>query len=49
MFSQTCLVCSSTSPMPAIDPSGRRDVMPEMNTSLPRASMTVACEKCPFG
>ena len=28
---------------------GRREVMPEMNTSRPRASIMVACEKWPFG
>jgi hypothetical protein len=30
-------------------PSARRDVMPEMNTSRPRASTMVACEKWPLG
>jgi hypothetical protein len=35
--------------MPAMLPSARRDVMPEMNTSRPRASIIVACEKCPEG
>src|SRR5712692_4258959 len=48
-FSHTCLVCTSTSPMPAMVPSARRDVMPEMKTSRPRASVTMACEKWPFG
>ena len=28
---------------------GRREVMPEMNTSRPRASIMVACEKWPLG
>src|SRR6266851_5103025 len=37
------------SPIPAIVPSARREVIPEMNTSLPRASMVVACEKTPLG
>src|SRR6185369_11040975 len=36
-------------PMPAIVPSARRAVMPEMNTRRPRASIMVACEKCPLG
>src|SRR5262249_31233102 len=49
MFSHTCRVCASMSPMPAIEPSARRAVMPEMNTSLPFASTVVACEKCPLG
>src|SRR2546421_2120358 len=31
--------------MPAIVPSARRDVMPEMNTRRPRASIMVAWEK----
>src|ERR1700724_3135158 len=35
------------SPMPAIVPSTRRDVMPEMNTMVPRAA--IACEKWPLG
>ena len=48
-FSQTCRVCASISPMPAIVPSGFRAVMPEMNTIRPRASVTVAWEKWPFG
>jgi hypothetical protein len=30
-------------------PSGRREVMPEMKTNRPRASLTVAWEKWPFG
>src|SRR5256885_4489290 len=37
------------SPMPAIVPSARRATIPEMNTSLPLASMVVACEKTPLG
>src|SRR6266545_5703481 len=37
------------SPIPAIVPSARREVIPEMNTSVPRASMVVACEKTPLG
>src|SRR4051812_32251683 len=48
-FSHTCLVCASISPMPAMVPSGLREVMPEMNTIRPRASIMVACEKWPFG
>ena len=32
-----------------LDKNGRRAVMPEMNTIRPRASITVACEKWPFG
>src|SRR6185369_939779 len=48
-FWQTWWVCASMSPMPAMVPSGRRDVMPEMNTIRPRASVTVAWEKWPFG
>jgi hypothetical protein len=35
--------------MPAIVPSARRDVMPDMNTRRPRASTMVAWEKCPVG
>ena len=42
MFSHTCRVCSSISPMPAIEPSGRRAVMPETNTRRPWACVTVA-------
>ena len=37
------------SPMPAIDPSGRRAVIPEMKTSFPFASTTVAWENTPAG
>jgi hypothetical protein len=37
------------SPMPAMLPSGRRAVMPEMKTKRPVASMAVACEKTPLG
>ena len=37
------------SPIPAMVPSGRREVMPEMKTIRPRASVTVAWEKWPFG
>src|SRR3954469_19740121 len=48
-FSQTCRVCASMSPTPAIVPSARRAVMPEMKTSRPFASITVACEKTPLG
>src|SRR6516225_6702756 len=48
-FSQTWRVCTSTSPMPAIVPSGRRAVMPEMKTMRPRASTMVAWEKWPDG
>src|SRR5262245_38796590 len=48
-FSQTCRVCASISPMPAIVPSARREVMPEMKTMRPRASTMVACEKWPDG
>src|SRR3954466_1125804 len=48
-FSHTCFVCASMSPIPAMVPSGRRDVMPERNTSLPFASIAMACEKCPEG
>jgi hypothetical protein len=47
--SQTWRVCASMSPTPAIVPSARREVMPEMKTSRPRASIIVACEKCPLG
>ena len=47
-FSQTWRVWASTSPMPAIYRRPRA-IMPEMNTSLPRASTMVACENCPFG
>ena len=36
-------------PIPAIVPSGRRAVIPEMKTSLPWASITVACENTPLG
>src|SRR6266404_2875980 len=35
--------------MPAIVPSARREVMPEMNTRRPRASTMVAWEKWPDG
>ena len=49
MFSHTWRVCSSMSPMPAMLPSGRRAVMPETNTSLPFASIAIACEKCALG
>src|SRR5690349_9991496 len=35
--------------MPAIVPSAWREVMPEMNTSRPRASIMVAWEKWPDG
>ena len=35
--------------MPAMVPSVRREVMPEMNTSGPRAWTMVAWEKCPVG
>src|SRR5450755_2453875 len=48
-FSQTCRVCSVISPMPAMLPSGRRAVMPDMNTKRPVASIAVAWEKTPFG
>src|SRR5262245_43121977 len=48
-FSQTCRVCASISPMPAMLPSARRAVMPEMKTSRPRASIMVAWEKWPDG
>src|SRR6185503_16319727 len=48
-FSHTCRVCSVMSPMPAMLPSGRRAVMPEMKTKRPVASMAVAWEKTPFG
>src|SRR5690242_13725287 len=48
-FSQTCLVCSAISPMPAMLPSARRAVMPEMNTNRPVPSIAVACEKTPLG
>src|SRR5215831_20025876 len=48
-FSQTCRVCASMSPMPAIVPSGRRAVIPEMKTMRPRASTMVAWEKWPDG
>ena len=34
---------------PAIVPSGLRAVIPEMKTSRPFASITVACEKTPIG
>jgi hypothetical protein len=37
------------SPMAAMLPSGRRAVMPEMKTSLPLASASIACEKWPIG
>src|SRR3954464_13042214 len=37
------------SPTPAIEPSARLEVMPEMNTIRPRASMTLAWEKWPLG
>src|SRR6185437_2539236 len=48
-FSQTWRVCASMSPMPAIEPSARRAVMPEMNSIRPRASIAVAWENCPIG
>jgi len=48
-FSQTWRVCASISPMPAIVPSARREVMPEMKTMRPRASTIVAWEKWPDG
>src|SRR4051812_3946128 len=48
-FSQTCRVCASMSPTPAIVPSARRAVMPEMKTSRPFASIAVACENTPLG
>src|SRR5215469_8881005 len=48
-FSHTWRVCASMSPMPAIVPSGRRAVMPEMKTMRPRASTMVAWEKWPDG
>src|SRR5215510_384480 len=48
-FSQTCRVCASISPTPAMLPSARRAVMPEMKTSRPRASIMVAWEKWPDG
>src|SRR6185503_1136264 len=48
-FSHTCRVCSVMSPMPAMLPSGRRAVMPEMKTNRPVASIAVAWEKTPFG
>src|SRR6516162_3647676 len=48
-FSHTWRVCASTSPMPAIVPSGRRAVMPEMKTMRPRAATIVAWEKWPDG
>src|SRR5262245_26386470 len=48
-FSHTWRVCASISPMPAIVPSARRAVMPEMNTSRPRASSMGAWEKWPDG
>src|ERR1039458_1576198 len=47
--SQTWRVCSVMSPMPAMLPSGRRAVMPEMKTKRPVASIMVACENTPFG
>jgi len=37
------------SPMPAIVPSARRAVMPEMKTSRPFAGTSMACEKWPDG
>src|SRR5215216_3918178 len=49
MFSHTWRVCSAILPMPATDPSARRAVIPEMKTSRPFASTTVACEKTPLG
>src|SRR5262245_37385438 len=48
-FSQTCRVCASISPIPAIVPSARRAVIPEMKTIRPRASIMVAWEKWPDG
>src|SRR6516162_7359156 len=48
-FSHTWRVCASTSPMPAIVPSARRAVMPEMKTMRPRAATIVAWEKWPDG
>jgi hypothetical protein len=49
MLSQTWRVWASMSPTPAIVPSARRAVMPEMNTSRPFASIAVACENTPLG
>src|ERR1041384_4215634 len=49
MFSHTCRVCSLMSPTPAMPPSGRRAVMPDMNTRRPFASIVVAWEKTPLG
>src|SRR6202162_468846 len=49
MFSQTCRVCSVISPVSQMLPSGRRAVMPDMNTNRPVASIAVAWEKTPFG
>src|SRR5271165_2833668 len=49
MFSQTCCVCTSILPMPAMVPSAHRAVMPEMKTKRPRAAIEVAWEKCPLG
>src|SRR6266705_871380 len=48
-FSHTSRVCASISPMPAIEPSARRAVMPEMNTGVPSAATAVAWEKWPLG
>src|SRR5262249_45272376 len=48
-FSHTWRVCASMSPMPAIEPSAQREVMPEMNTIRPSADTMVAWEKCPLG
>src|SRR5690349_13995103 len=47
-FSQTWRVCASMSPMPAMVPSARREVMPEMKTILPAATL-MPCEKWPLG
>src|SRR4051812_37954060 len=48
-FSHTWRICASMSPTPAIVPSARREVIPEINTSLPFASIAIAWEKCPDG
>src|SRR4030095_12784077 len=49
MFSHTLRVCASMSPTPAIVPSGRRAVMPEMNTSRPCASTAMGWGKGALG
>src|SRR5215472_7363840 len=49
MFSHTWRVCSVMSPMPAMLPSARRAVMPEMKTRRPVASTAVAWENTPLG